>query len=81
MEHVIVLQSQCRECIDTAWWPNSHLLFKGICKSSELLLQQEVLEAALLLHLMNGLHKPAVQVIPLLLDLNQKHTPYLAVYI
>ena len=56
-------------------WQNfiklSFLLLQCVSQGRQLLLQQQILEAALLLYLMNCLDKLAVQVIPLFLGLKR----------
>lgn len=56
---------------DSVLLSSTHFLFEGVCQGSEFLLQQEVLEATFLLHLMNGLHKPVIQVVSFFLNLNR----------
>ena len=47
----------------------ANLFLQCVCQGSKLFLQEKVLEASFLLHLMNGFDKLAVEFISLLLDL------------
>ena len=49
-----------------------YLLLEGVGEGGEFLLQEEVLEATLLLDIVDGLGEPAVELISLLLDLGTR---------